>query len=220
MTPKIDIFNNQEEKAKNLEDRIKQIRESMENESNVFLKATKEFVFEWILREIEISMFSFSIESPERTLHSLKIDNHKPEELKIDLKEFSEMISELVETELNIDNYWFHRNSFLQTGVSQDHLEFKKEKMRKQLNLSIRIILGCCIEAVAQLKKEDFKGKGWVKEKGKMKYVCFLRFSDEMTNCLDSYFELFEKLFALDYEREETIRQMAQLNKINCTMSR
>ncbi len=74
-------------------------------------------------------------------------------------------------------------------------------------------ILGCCIEAVAQLKKEDFKGKGWVEEKGKMKYVCFLRLSDEMTNCLGSYFELFEKLFSLDYEREETIRQMAQLKQ-------
>ena len=198
-----DIFNNQEEKVKNLEDRIKQIRESMENVSNIFLKATKEFVFEWTLRERKIPVFSFSIENPERTSYSLKIDSYKPEELKIDMKEFSEMISELVETQLNIDDYWLHRNSFPQVGVSQDYFEFKKEKMRKQLNSSIRIILGCCVEAAAQLKKEDFKNGGWVKEKGRLKYVCFLRFSDEMTNCLNHYFELLEKLYVLNYEQKE-----------------
>ncbi|MGB9927506.1 MAG: hypothetical protein ACPK85_03765 [Methanosarcina sp.] len=198
-----DVLNNQEEKATNLDDKIKQIRESMENESNVFLKATKEFVFEWTLREMKIPVFSFSVEDPERTSYSLKIDSHKPQELKIDMKEFSEMISELVEAQLNIDDYWLHRNSLPQTELSQDYFEFKKEKMRKQLNSSIKIILGCCVEAAAQLKKEDFKNGGWVKEKGKLKYVCFLRFSDEMTNCLNQYFELPEKLYVLNYEQKE-----------------
>jgi len=43
----------------------------------------------------------------------------------------------------------------------------------------------------------------WVKELGRRRYVCFLRFSDEMTASLNRYFALLEELFILNHEINE-----------------
>ena len=84
----------------------------------------------------------------------------------------------IVEENLNRDEYWEHRSQLLQTDISNDYLEFKKEKIRKYLTSSIRMILGCAAEIFADLKNENSVDRVWVKEHGRRKYVCILRFSD------------------------------------------
>ena len=67
-----------------------------------------------------------------------------------------------------------------------------------------------CLRNFGELKERDEEkpeNKIWVKERGRRKYVCFLRFSDEMTASLNRYFEKLEELLILDHEiKEEVIR--------------
>jgi hypothetical protein len=176
----------------------------MEIESLTFIEATKLFVSEWIQREIEMAEFSpESVSIPD----NLRFDNENPGESNLDLKELSLKISEIVETHLNREEYWIHRNTVFQPDVSRDYLEFKKEKIRKELTSSVRIILGCATEIFWKLEEGEPENKGWIKERGKRKYVCFLRFSDEMTASLNRYFELLEELFILGHQmKQEMLR--------------
>ena len=131
----------------------------------------------------------------------------KPGESNSDLKELPLKISDIVETHLNRDDYWIHRNALFQPEISRDYLEFKKEKIRKELTSSVRIILGCATEIFWKLDEGEPENKRWVKEQGRRKYVCFLRFSDEMTASLNRYFAMLEELFILDHEiKEEMLR--------------
>ena len=107
---------------------------------------------------------------------------------------------------LNRDDYWVHRKELPHADISRDYLEFKKEKIRKDLTSNIRMILGCAAEIFADFKDESNnsrENKVWVKERGKRKYICILRFSDEMTASLERYFAMLEDLFALEYEIRE-----------------
>jgi hypothetical protein len=116
-------------------------------------------------------------------------------------------ISDIVEAHLNHEDYWIHISAQLHSEISRDYLEFKKEKMLRKLTSSVRTILGCAAEIFGDLKEEEPENKRWVKEQGKRKYVCFLRFSDEMTASLNRYFEKLEELFTLDHEiKEEMLR--------------
>jgi hypothetical protein len=65
------------------------------------------------------------------------------------------------------------------------------------------MILGCAAEIFADLKDEDPEDRVWVKERGRRKYVCILRFSDEMTASLDRYFSMLEELLVLGNEVNE-----------------
>ncbi|MDD4249136.1 MAG: hypothetical protein PHT13_08470, partial [Methanosarcina sp.] len=67
----------------------------------------------------------------------------------------------------------------------------------------IRMILGCAAEVFADLKDEDPEDSVWVKERGRLKYICILRFSDEMTASLDRYFTMFEELLVLGNDMKE-----------------
>ena len=133
---------------------------------------------------------------------NLRYDNKKPGGSNLDLKELSFKISDIVETHLNRDDYWIHRNAILKPDISSDYLEFKKETVRKELTLSVRIILGCAAEIFCKLDEGKPENR-WVKEQGRRKYVCFLRFSDEMTASLDRYFAMLEELFILNHEMKE-----------------
>ena len=86
-----------------------------------------------------------------------------------------------------------------------DYIEFKKYKMLKELTVSIRLILGCSAEFLGELNDGKPEGKGWVKESEKRKYVCFLRFSDEMTASLNRYFDRLEEFFVLNHKIKEGI---------------
>ena len=134
---------------------------------------------------------------------NLGSDNEKLSELKSDLKKLPYRIPDIVEAHINREDYWIHRRGQLQEGISGDYLEFKKEKMRRELTSSIRMILGCAAEIFGDLNDGKPEDKEWVKEQGKRKYVCFLRFSDEMTASLNRYFERLEELFTLNYEIKE-----------------
>ncbi|AKB73380.1 hypothetical protein MSLAZ_0119 [Methanosarcina lacustris Z-7289] len=65
------------------------------------------------------------------------------------------------------------------------------------------MILGCAADVFADLKDEDPEDRVWVKERGRRKYVCILRFSDEMTASLDRYFTILEELLVLGNEVNE-----------------
>jgi hypothetical protein len=175
-------------------------REKMETESLVFIEAAKQFASEWIQREIEMAAHSpESASIPE----NLRFDDRNPVESNRYLKELSLKISDIVETHLNRDEYWIHRNVLFQPDTSRDYIEFKKEKIRKELTSSVRIILGCATEIFWKLDEGEPENKRWVKERGKRKYVCFLRFSDEMTASLNRYFAMLEELLILNHEMKE-----------------
>jgi hypothetical protein len=175
-------------------------REKMEIEALVFIETTKKFTAQCIQREIEIAMLSpESAAFPE----DLRFDNKNPGESNFDLKELSLKISEIVETHLNCDDYWIHRNTLFQPDISRDYVEFKKEKIRRGLTSSVRIILGLATEIFWKFEEGEPENKAWAKELGRRKYVCFLRFSDEMTASLNRYFEFLEELFILDYEMKQ-----------------
>lgn len=177
----------------------------MEIEALFFIEATKKFTSEWIQREIEIAVLS-----PENASfpENLKLDNKRLGESNLDLKELPLKTSDIVETHLNREDYWIHRNIMFQPDISKDYLEFKKEKIRKELTSSVRRILGCATEIFWELEEGELENKAWVKELGRRKYVCFLRFSDEMTASLNHYFELIEELFVLNHEIKEEILRM------------
>jgi hypothetical protein len=70
------------------------------------------------------------------------------------------------------------------------------------------MILGCTSEILGDLNHGKPEEKRWVKERGKRKYICFLRFSDEMTASLNRYFERLEELFVLHHEIEEEMSKI------------
>lgn len=177
----------------------------MDIEALFFIEATKKFTSEWIQREIEIAVHSpESAPFPE----NLELDNKRLGESNLYLKELPLKTSDIVETHLNREDYWIHRNTMFQPDISKDYLEFKKEKIRKELTSSVRRILGCATELFWELEEGEPENKEWVKELGRRKYVCFLRFSDEMTASLNRYFELIEELFVLNHEIKEEILRM------------
>lgn len=188
-----------------IQEKLEGTREKMELETLDFIEATKKFTSEWIQREIEIAAHS-----PENAAfpENLRLHNKKPGESNLDLKELSLKISDIVETHLNHGDYWIHRNALFQPDISRDYMEFKKEKIRKELNSSVRRILGCATELFWKIEKGETENKAWVNELGRRKYVCFLRFSDEMTASLNRYFGMLEELFVLKYEIKEEILRM------------
>lgn len=186
-----------------IQEKLEDTREKMELESLAFIEATKKFTSEWIKREIEIS-----VNSPENAAfpENLRFHNKNPEESNLDLKELSLKISGIVETHLNHGDYWIHKNALFQPDSSRDYIEYKKEKILKELTLSVRRILGCATEIFWE--EGEPENKAWVKEMGKRKYVCFLRFSDEMKTSLNHYFELLEELLILNHKIKEEILRM------------
>ncbi len=179
---------------------LKTTRKKMEIETLAFIEATKIFTSTWIQREVEMAVNSQENESFPETLRS---DLQKSSELNLDINEFSMNISDIVETHLNLDDHWIHRNALFQPDISKDYFEFQKGKIRSELTSSIRIILGCATEIFWNLDEGESKNKSWVKEMGRRKYVCFLRFSDEMTASLNHYFELLETLLVLNHKLKE-----------------
>jgi len=191
---------NSREKLSHVRESLEAIQVKMEIESLAFIEATKQFVSEWVQREIEMA-----VNSPESAIfpENLESGDRKLGEPNLYQKELSLKVSDIVETHLNRDDYWIHRNALFQPDISRDYMEFKKEKIRKQLISSIRLILGCATEVFWKLEEGEPEQKGWVKERGKRKYVCFLRLSDEMTASLDRYFELCEEFFILNHEMKQ-----------------
>jgi hypothetical protein len=201
------ISDDSQEKFNCIQERLKATREKMEVETLAFIEATKLFVSEWIQKEIEMAT-----NSPKSGAFpcNLRFEDRKTGESNLDLKELFLKISDIVETYLNRDDYWIHRNSLFQPDISRDYIEFKKKKIQRELTSSVRIILGCASEIFWGLEDGEPENRGWVKELGRRKYVCFLRFSDEMTASLNHYFALLEELFILDHEmKEEILRKEA-----------
>ncbi len=217
--PEADILENPQEKLNHLLTRLENTKERMETETHCFIGLTKQFALEWTQREVEafansleneaLPVFpnlSGNSENPENLVQiNEKFNNEKLSRLKLDLKELPDKVPDIVETHLNNNDYWIHRSKLSHSGISRDYIEFRKDKMLKELTISIRFILGSSSEIISDLSNETSEEKGWVKEKGKRKYVCFLRFSDEMTASLNRYFENLEKFFALGHEIDEEI---------------
>lgn len=128
----------------------------MENESVAFIEAMKQFVPEWIQREFE--MASISPESAAFT-EDLSLDNKTLGESDLDLKELSLKISEIIETHLNRNDYWIHRNALFQPDISKDYVEFKKEKIRRRLTSSVRITLECASKIFWKLENRNLRIK-------------------------------------------------------------
>lgn len=180
--------------------KIDSTRNKMEEETHTFIDSTKNFSLEWIQREMNSNTLLRSKNHSEdvKTGKDRKNGLLRPEDLPF-------RIRDIVEEHLNKDAYWTHRSSLLHPDISRDYIEFKKEKTRKDLTSSIRMILGCAAEIFADMEDEKSEGKVWVKERGKRKYICILRFSDEMTASLDRYFSMLEELFVLEYELNKEI---------------
>lgn len=202
METEVAVSDDPQEELDNIQEKLEDVIEKMELETLTFIEATKKFTSKWIQREIEIAL-----NSPENAAfpENLRLDNKQPGESNLDLKELSLKISDIVETYLNHGNYWIHRNALFQPDISRDYMEFKKEKIRKELASSVRGILGCATELFWGLEDGEPENKAWGKEMGKRKYVCFLRFSDEMTASLNHYFELLEELLILNHKIKEEI---------------
>jgi hypothetical protein len=200
MNVESDIWENSPQKINGVLERLEATREKMDIEANIFVEATKQFISEWIQREIEMPVFS-----PENSFfpENLKSELKKPDESKSDFIDLSIKISDIVETNLNRDDYWIHRSARFQPDISRDYIEFQKEKIRRELTSSVRIILGCATEIFWKLEEGEPENKAWVNELGRRKYACFLRFSDEMTASLNRYFELLEELLILNYKLKE-----------------
>ena len=191
-----------EERASRCSDvckKMKSTREKMEEETLLFIEAAKIFSLEWIQRKIEVNVPPLKNEGYSENVES---DKDKLNELSR-LKEIHSRIPFIVEENLNRDDYWVHRNQLLQADTSRDYLEFKKARIKRGLTSSIRMILGCAAEVFADLKDEDPEDRVWVKERGRRKYICILRFSDEMTASLDRYFTMLEELLVLGNEVNE-----------------
>jgi len=178
-------------------------REKMEAETRTFIEATKKFSLKWVQREMNLNICQLKSEAcPEN------VETGKNELSKLSrLENLPFRIQDIVEENLNRDDYWIHRSRLLHADISRDYIEFKKEKTRKDLTSSIRMILGCAAEIFADVKDENPEDKVWVKERGKRKYICILRFSDEMTASLDSYFSMLEELFVLEFETNKELKK-------------
>jgi len=199
------VSDDSQKELDNIQEKLEDTREKMEFETLAFIEATKKFTSEWIQREIEIT-----VKSPENAVFpdNLKFHNNKAGKSKLDLKELSLKISDIVETHLNHGDYWIHRNTLFQPDISRDYMEFKKEKIRKDLTSSVRRILGCVTEIFWEIEEGEPENKAWVNELEKRKYACFLRFSDEMTASLNRYFGMLEELFILNHKIKEEVSRI------------
>lgn len=209
MRIKVATSDSSKEKLNRIRERLEATREKMEVEALAFIEATKQFVSEWIQREIEMAVCS-----PESSAfpENIRFDSGKPDKSKLGPNELSLKVSDIVETHLNRDNYWIHRKALFQPDISRDYVEFKKEKIQKELTSSVRIIIGCTTEVFWELEEGEPEQKGWVKERGKRKYVCFLRLSDEMTDSLDRYLKLCEEFFILNHEMKQEMLKIEGKN--------
>lgn len=189
-----------QEKLNRLLARLEDTREKMEMEAQIFIEATKQFTLEWTRRELELAILSLESESSSDNLES---DNEKLNELNSRLKELPFRVPDIVESNLIRDDFWIHRKTQLQTGISRDYIDFKKDKMLKELTSSVRLILGCSTEILSNLNDGKPEETGWVKQRGRRKYVCILRFSDGMTDSLNRYFERLEEFLVLNHEVKE-----------------
>jgi len=72
------------------------------------------------------------------------------------------------------------------------------------------MILGCAAEIFSDAKNKNTEDKVWVRERGKRKYICILRFSDEMTASLNRYFSMLEELFVLEYEMNKELKKKGE----------
>jgi hypothetical protein len=202
-------LNYSEERASrvsNLCQKMKSTREKMEKETRAFIEAAKSFSLEWVQREMEISV-------PPLKSEGYSGNEETGKDRLSELPHFEDLpsrIQGIVEAHLNRDDYWIHRNELLPADVSCDYIEFKKEKIRKDLTSSIRMILGCAAEIFVDPKNENPEGRVWVKERGRRKYICILRFSDEMTVSLDHYFTMLEELLILGYEMKEIENEVGE----------
>ncbi len=194
------------ERINDLNRQIKQTREKMELETRTFIEAAKAFTSEWIRREVERTEVSKNgIEGKkdnreEKTYGEENPQQEKSGEHEPDLAEQIARIPLVVEEYLNRDEYWIHRNELFHPGIAPDYLEFKKEKTRKQLTTCIRMLLGCAAELLSNREYALPESKIWVRERERRKYVCILRFSEEMEASLTRYLSMLEKLYSLDYE--------------------
>lgn len=169
-------------KINNTRIRLENLKEKMEIETLTFIEATKKFTNEWILREMEATL-----PSPER--------------------ELAYKISNIVETYINRDEIWIHRNKLLHAEGSRDYIEFKKEKIRKELPPKIRLILGAAAEIFEDVEKGKSENKVWVNEAGRKKYACYLRFSEEMETSLNRYLKMLEELLILEHEMQQEMKR-------------
>lgn len=192
----LDWLKKRSDRVSSLCKEIKSTREKMEKETRTFIEAAKNFSLEWVQREMNSNISQLKNED-----HSENVEISKDRLSKLSrLEDLPFRIQDIVEEHLNRDEYWIHRSRLLQADISRDYIEFKKEKTRKDLTSSIRMILGCAAEIFADVKDRNPEDKVWVRERGKRKYICILRFSDEMTASLDRYFSMLEELFVLEYE--------------------
>lgn len=183
----------------NLRRKMESTREEMEKETRIFIEAAKNFSLEWVQREMDISVPTLKSKGYSE---NVKTDKDRSNEMS-HLENLPSRMEEIVEAYLNRDDYWIHRIGLFQADISRDYIEFKKEKIRKELTSSIRMILGCAAEIFADVKDENPEDRVWVKERGRRKYICILRFSDEMTVSLDRYFRMLEEFLTLGYEMKE-----------------
>lgn len=205
----LDCSEEKASKVSKLCEKMENTREKMEKETHIFIEATKNFSLKWVQREMDVN------------IHPLKNEDYS-ENVEIGIEKLSELsnfedlpsrIQDIVEVHLNRDDYWIHRGGLLQADTSCDYIEFKKEKIRKALTSSIRMILGCAAEIFADLKKAKLGDRIWIKERGKRKYICILRFSDEMTASLDRYFIMFEELLILESKIKEIEKNVEKRRK-------
>ncbi len=210
METKAVISDDSQEKFNRIQEKLEDTREKMETETHIFVEAAGKFTLEWVKREmearreVEITMPSADNEIPQEN----SISDHEIRKLDSNLKELYIRIQDIVEAHLNQDEYWVHRSALPQAGVSREYIEFRKEKMRKEMASRIRVILGCVSEVSGDLKEENSENRIWVIERGRRKYACFLRFSDEMTDSLNRYLEKLEELLILNHEMKEEIKRI------------
>ncbi|MDM7919821.1 MAG: hypothetical protein QUS12_11725 [Methanosarcina sp.] len=185
---------------------IKSTREKMEAEARTFIEAAKKFSLEWIQREMNSNISQLKSEAC-----SENVETGKEVLSKLPcLEDLPFRIKDIVEEHLNRDDYWVHRSELLHADISRDYIEFKKEKIRRDLTSSVRMILGCAAEIFSDAKNKNTEDKVWVRERGKRKYICILRFSDEMTASLNRYFSMLEELFVLEYEMNKELKKKGE----------
>jgi hypothetical protein len=201
------ISDDSKEKHNRLLARLEDTREKMDIETQAFIEVVKQFTLVWTRREIEQAILSLENDSSSK---NSALDNEKLSQLKSGLKELPFRVPHIVDSHLNRDDYWIQRKTQPLAGISRDYMEFKKDKMLKELTVSIRFILGCSTEILENVNDGKPEEKGWVKERGKRKYVCFLRFSDEMTASLNRYFERLEDFFILNHEIKEENQRLQE----------
>jgi hypothetical protein len=201
------IYDDCQEKYNRFLARLEDTREQMEIETQIFIEAAKQFTLVWTRREIEHAILPLENTSSSK---NSALDNEMLSQLNSGLKELPFRVPDIIDSYLDRDDCWIHRKAQPFAGISRDYIEFKKDKMLKDLTVSIRLILGCSTEILDDLNDGKPEEKGWVKERGKRKYICFLRFSDEMTASLNRYFERLEDFFILNHEIKEESQRLQE----------